>query len=78
IRAWTLLEQSRLASVRAATLAKRVGLNLDRKLWDGMDSSFFQRLIGLTTTHFGMSTPIINEERQNKAFSILGNARQIA
>jgi hypothetical protein len=78
IRAWTLLEQSRLASYRAATLAKRAGLNLDAKLWDGMDSSFFQRLIGLTTTHFGMSTPIINEERQNKAFSILGNARQIA
>ena len=78
IRAWTLLEQSRLASYRAETLAKRAGINLDSKLWDGMDSAFFQRLIGLTTTHFGMSTPIINEERQNKAFSILGNARQIA
>ncbi len=78
IRAWTLLEQSRIASYRAETLAKRAGLNLDLALWDGMDSSFFQRLIGLTTTHFGMSTPIINEERQNKAFSILGNAHQIA
>jgi hypothetical protein len=78
IRAWTLLEQSRLASYRAEVLAKRAGLNLNSSLWDGMDSSFFQRLIGLTTTHFGMSTPIINEERQNKAFSILGNACQIA
>jgi len=78
IRAWTLLEGSRLASVRAEILAKRAGLNLDSQLWDGMDSSFFQRLIGLTTTDFGMSTPIINEERQNMAFSILGNARQIA
>ena len=78
IRAWTLLEQSRLASYRAETLAKRAGLDLDDKLWRGMDSSFFQRLIGLTTTHFGMSTPIINEERQNKAFAILGKARQLA
>lgn len=78
IRAWTLLEQSRLASYRAETLAKRASLNHDDKLWRGMDSSFFQRLIGLTTTHFGMSTPIINEERQNKAYAILGNARQLA
>lgn len=78
IRAWTLLEQSRLASYRAASLAKRANLNLDAKLWDGMDSSFFQRLIGLTTTHFGMSTPIINEERQNKAFAILGKSLELA
>jgi hypothetical protein len=78
IRAWTLLEQSRLASVRAETLAQRAHLNLDSKLWDGMDSSFFQRLIGLTTTHFGMSTPIINEERQNKAYAILGRSLELA
>ena len=78
IRAWTLLDQSRIASYRAETLAKRANLNFDSKLWDGMDSSFFQRLIGLTTTHFGMSTPIINEERQNKAYAILGKARQLA
>ncbi len=47
-------------------------------MWKGIDSSFFQRLIGLTTTHFGMSTPIINEERQDKAYAILGRAREIA
>ena len=78
LRAWTLLEQSRLTSYRAGALARRAGLNLDETLWDGMESSFFQRLIGLTTTHFGMSTPIINEERQNKAYSILGNALRLA
>jgi len=78
LRAWTLLEQSRLATYRADVLAKRAGLNLDADLWKGIDSSFFQRLIGLTTTHFGMSTPIINEERQDKAFAILGRARDIA
>ena len=77
-RAWTLLEQSRMASYRAETLARRTGLDLNTALWDGMDSSFFKRLIGLTTTHFGMSTPIINEERQNKAYAFLGSALQIA
>ena len=78
IKAWTLLEQSRLASYRAESLAKFSGLNLDSVLWKGMSSSFFQRLIGLTTTHFGMSTPVINEERQNRALDILGRSCQIA
>ena len=78
LRAWTMLERSRLASYRADVLSRRTGLDLGSALWDGMESAFFQRLIGLTTTHFGMSTPIINEERQDRAFSILGRARQIA
>jgi len=79
---WTRLEQSRLHSYRAAALAERVpqtlAAEIDQKLWVGIDSSFFQRLIGLTTTHFGMSTPIINEERQAKAELILGRARDLA
>ncbi|MCS7011585.1 MAG: fibronectin type III domain-containing protein [Anaerolineales bacterium] len=76
--AWTLLERSRLASLRAETLASRLGLDLRAALWDGMDSSFFQRLIGLSTTHFGMSTPVINEERQARAFAILSRAAERA
>ena len=43
-----------------------------------MHSSFFQRLIGLSTTHFGMSTPEINEERQARAAEILGRALRLA
>lgn len=78
LRTWTILEQSRLASYRAEALARRTGLDLSRPLWEGMDSAFFQRLIGLTTTHFGMSTPVINEERQARAFAILGESRRIA
>jgi len=46
LRLWTLLEQSRLASYRAEVLAKRANLNVDTALWDGVDSSFLQRLIG--------------------------------
>ncbi len=72
--AWTLLERSRLASLRAGALAARVGLDLRAALWEGMESSFFQRLIGLSTTHFGMSTPVINEERQARGLDILGRA----
>jgi hypothetical protein len=78
LRTWTLLEQSRLASYRAEALARGTGLDLSSRLWEGMDSVFFQRLIGLSTTHFGMSTPVINEERQARADAILGEARQIA
>ncbi len=75
---WTLLERSRMASLRAETLAARAGLDLREALWEGMDSSFFLRLIGLSTTHFGMSTPVINEERQARALEILSRAAERA
>lgn len=75
---WTLLERSRLASLRAETLAARTGLDLKAALWEGMESAFFQRLIGLSSTHFGMSTPVINEERQARAMAILGGAAERA
>lgn len=82
IKNWTMLEKSRLYTYRAMALASRapkaLSDDINRKLWEGADSSFFQRLIGLTTTHFGMSTPIINEERQAKAEKIIGGAEKIA
>ncbi len=79
---WTALEQSRLYTYRADALAQRlpgeVAERLYRRLWEGDESVFFQRLVGLTTTHFGMSTPVINEERQAKAERLLGAARDRA
>lgn len=75
---WTLLEGSRMASYRADTLARRAGMDVQAALWEGMDSSFFKRLIGLSTTHFGMSTPVINEFRQARALEILGESRRLA
>lgn len=75
---WTLLEQSRLFSQRAEAMAKQSGIDLETLLWEGMESSFFKRLIGLSTTHFGMSTPVINEERQARATAILSEANQLA
>jgi hypothetical protein len=82
INNWTMLEKSRIHSYQAMALAKRVPKNLaddiNNKLWEGTESSFFRRLVGLTTTHFGMSTPIINEERQAKAEAVIGSAEKIA
>ncbi len=75
---WTILEQSRMASCRAESLARRTGMDVHNTLWEGMDSSFFKRLIGLSTTHFGMSTPVINEYRQARALEILGESRRLA
>ena len=79
---WTALEQSRLHTYRADALAQRlpgpVAERLHHRLWEGAESVFFQRLVGLTTTHFGMSTPVINEERQAKAERLLGRARERA
>ena len=79
---WTNIEQSRMYSYRADALIKKsaqthASSSLE-KLWADRDSSFWFRLIGMSTTHFGMSTPIINEERQEKAYQISGKARAIA
>jgi hypothetical protein len=79
---WTLLERSRLHTYRAEALVQRLPAPLaedvHRRLWQGMESSFFQRLVGLSCTHFGMSTPVINEERQAKAEALLGAAQRQA
>jgi hypothetical protein len=82
LRNWTALERSRLHSYRAEALARRLPEEqaeaLRQRLWAGEDSAFFRRLVGLSTTHFGMSTPVINEERQAKAERLLGAARSRA
>jgi hypothetical protein len=76
---WTAVEQSRLHTYRAEALARQLPATLADEvrwgLWEGADSAFFRRLVGLSTTHFGMSTPVINEERQSKARQLLGLAR---
>ncbi len=77
---WTKLEQSRLAERRALALATDVDearrAHVKGILFDGRDSAFFERLRALSTTHFGMSTPMVNEERQAVAESIV--ARSLA
>jgi len=82
LKIWTTLEQSRLHSYRAEALSQQAKTEfkegIQQILWQGVESSFFQRMIGLSTTHFGMSTPVINEERQSKAETILDSAYQKA
>jgi hypothetical protein len=82
LNTWTAMERSRLHSYRAMALVKQapgpLAAEVERRLWTGLDSPFFKRLVGLSTTHFGMSTPVINEERQARAEELLGSAQQIA
>ncbi len=75
---WTKLEQSRLAERRALALASDIDpgerARVRALLFQGRDSAFFERVRALSTTHFGMSTPLVNEERQAVAESIVGRA----
>lgn len=75
---WTAIEQSRMYSYRAKALGAKFDIPLDRMLWDDRDSSLWYRILSLSTTHFGMSTPIINEERQAQADNLSKKARDLA
>jgi hypothetical protein len=83
---WTAIEQSRLAARRARALlrdapqavARRVRKQVEALLTRGRTSGFFQRIRALSTTHFGMSTPMVNEERQAVAEQIAGAALERA
>jgi hypothetical protein len=76
---WTQLEQSRLAARRAAAWSAEASIRAlaaaESLLRKGTDSSFFRRLVALSTTHFGMSTPLVNEERQDAAERVVADAR---
>jgi hypothetical protein len=80
---WTDLEASRLAGRRAEAWLKEVEPDGPQDvlreavsvLWEGRESVFFTRLRGLSTTHFGMSTPVLNEERQAVATRVAREAR---
>ena len=67
---WSDLQKARLYTDYAAKLSNGsdvVGKAVARELGEGRGSSFHQRLRALSTTHFGMSTPMLNEERQAAA-----------
>lgn len=76
---WTELEKSRLYTRQAEALMEGAPTDLTDKarklLYEGRDSSFFLRIRGLSTTHFGMSTPMVNEERQAVAERVVNGAR---
>jgi hypothetical protein len=76
---WTELEKSRLYTYQAEALMDSAPLEQQELaqslLYEGRDSSFYHRLKGLSTTHFGMSTPLINEERQAVAETVVADAK---
>ena len=75
---WTAIEQSRLATRRARALLRGAPFpareQAEALLTRGRTSSFFECLRALSTTHFGMSTPMVNEERQAVAEEITSAA----
>jgi len=79
---WTQIEHSRLAEKRALALARTTDpetrQRIEQRLFDGRESAFFDRIRALSTTHFGMSTPLVNEERQAKAETIATRAARVA
>lgn len=79
---WSALEKSRLYTYQAealmTTAPPSVQAGVLNLLYFGRDSSFFQRVKGLSTTHFGMSTPMVNEERQAVAERVVRQAKNQA
>jgi len=75
---WTDLEASRYISAQADALDRGQDPEVGRNLWEGTGSSFFQRLLGLSATHFGMATPLVQEQRLMEGRRIAGRARRAA
>lgn len=77
---WTRLQQSRLFEQQAldvaATLPGDVAGTLREAYLAGRDGSFFQRIRALSTTHFGMSNPMVNEERFAVGMATVERARE--
>ncbi len=77
---WTRIEQSRLLERRADALATDVSVALSASERDEFArlerENFRERLLSLSTTHFGMSTPTLNEERQAVADAMATRVRE--
>lgn len=76
---WTKLEQSRLFEAQARTVGGQPApdprMSFERS---DRDASFYQRIRALSTTHFGMSTPMVNEERYAAASDAVERSRSRA
>ncbi len=71
-----------MADERAQALARTTDPEtrhrIQQRVFHGRESVFFERIRALSTTHFGMSTPLVNEERQAKAETIATRAASVA
>ncbi len=77
---WTDLEKSRWYSYQADYLLRNIYTKEEIKntIWGKKNLSFVRRFETLSTTHFGMSSPIINEERLQKAKILAKSAKENA
>lgn len=72
---WTGIERARLAlRQRDALCAGSAERECRRDPSDPAADGFADRIRALSTTHFGMSTPVVNEERQAVAEQIVGRS----
>jgi len=81
---WTDLEKSRYYTHQADYLLENeikdddLKKKTNNKLWGEGNSSFINRLDLLSTTFYGMSTPVINAERLKQAFELSNLTKEIA
>lgn len=77
---WTDLEKSRWYSYQTDYLLRNIYMKEEIKnmVGDKKDLSFVKRFETLSTTHFGMSSPILNEERLQKAKILAKSAKENA
>jgi hypothetical protein len=72
---WTLLERARLLELQTLRLA---GSGLTVSMEKLLAESFEARLKLLSTTHFGMSAPVMNRVREGIAFDLANRAVETA
>ncbi len=69
---WTGLERGRLLELQARALQPQPDPEVERLLADSLDT----RLKLLSTTHFGMSAPVMNLTRENTAYGLVDHLIQ--
>lgn len=74
-RLWTGIERSRILELQARRLLKASGNQfLERSIDPLLNESYTSRIRSLSTTHFGLSSPIMNVTRLGVARTLVKNA----
>lgn len=78
---WSHIEKARLLDEKSRWLASQAANSKNLKELNGLlEMAFYDRLCLMSTTHFGLSAPMINREREIKALELsrrmLGNAEK--
>ena len=68
---WTGVERSRILELQARRLMNSLGENERREMEELLEESGEARLRALSTTHFGLSSPVMNRTRLQTAANLL-------